>query len=318
MTPQNNPEPVRSNSSETVKNQGYRVVVPIFNDEQNEWLVRLGLNLARAKQGRVILVGLVLIPEGESLSIGAFQAQTRRATLDRLRAYFEGRPIQIKPRIRVVYEAWPSLARVVAHESADILVVPWEDKAHGSLLNIDLETLVNQLKCHVVVTSPKAPSQPDRILMPTRGGKEAPLALEVALSLAKAAGASITLLHVSGGQQDPASQKVYEELARMSQGDPWIKQELRVEGDAVVEILNQAEEYDLVIIGTGETSASSQQSVLGPVANQLRQKGIKPLLVVKTYQPPPLKQLASWRWAIPLPTTTTSVMVDKWQGCSVL
>lgn len=312
MTPQNNPELVRPNSSETVKNQGYRVVVPIFNDEQNEWLVRLGLNLARAKQGRVILVGIVLIPEGESLSVGTLQAQTRRATLDRLRAYFEGQPIQIKPRIRVVYEPWPSLARVVAHESADILVVPWEDKAHGALLNIDLETLVNQLKCHVVVTSLKAPSQPDRILMPTRGGKEAPLALEVALSLAKAAGASITLLHVSGGQQDPASQKVYEELARMSQGDPWIKQELRVEGDAVVEILNQAEEHDLVIIGTGETSASSQQSVLGPVANQLRQKGIKPLLVVKTYQPPPLKQLASWRWADPLPTTTTSVMVDKW------
>jgi glucosyl-3-phosphoglycerate synthase len=51
---------------------------------------------------------------------------------------------------------------------------------------------------------------------------------------------------------------------------------------------------------------------MGHTAYQLWQQGVRPLLVVKTYQPPPLEQLASWRWTEPLPTTTTSVLVDKW------
>jgi glucosyl-3-phosphoglycerate synthase len=312
MMQRDNVEPADLSQVEIVKSHNYGVVVPIFNDEQNEWMVRLGLNLARSQHGRVILVGVVLIPEGESLSMGMQQAQERRATLDRLRAYFEGQPVQIKPRIRVVHTMWPSLAKVVAQERADLLIVPWRDGAHTSYLPLGIEELVHTLQCNVVIASHKGPSLPDRILLPTRGGKEAPLALEVALALAKAAGAAITLLHVVGGQQISASQQVYEELVRMSQGDPWIKQEMRVEGDAVAEILRQAEQHDLVIIGASETSPASKQPALGPIALQLWQKGLRSLLVVKTYQPPPLDQLASWHWTDPLPTTAASVMVDKW------
>ncbi len=312
MTPKKNLDQLDANQTESIRNQNYSVVVPIFDDEPNEWLVRLGLNLAHAKQGRVILVGMVLIPEGESLSIGAMQAQARRATLERLRTYFEGRPIQVKPRIRVAHVPWPSLARVVAQERADVVLLPWFEAGHASLFKMELEKLVNNLKCHGVVVSPKVSLQPDRILLPTRGGKEAPLALEIALALAKAAGATITLLHVTSDQQPPTKPQVYNELARMSQGDPWIKQELRLEGDPIPEIVTQAQQHDLVIVGAGDSSPGSPQSAVGPIADQLWQKGIKPLMVVKMYQPPPLEKMAQWRWAGPLPTTTTSVMVDKW------
>src|SRR5262245_13606549 len=133
MTQETDTEQDDSSQTEFPQNQNYGVVVPIWSDEQNEGLVRLGLSLARPKQGRVILVGMVLIPEGESLSIGAAQAQARRATLERLRAYFEGQPLQIKPRIRVAYSPWPSLAPVVAHEHADLLLIPWSDGDNTSL-----------------------------------------------------------------------------------------------------------------------------------------------------------------------------------------
>jgi glucosyl-3-phosphoglycerate synthase len=163
------------------------------------------------------------------------------------------------------------------------------------------------------MASPVGPTRIERILMPTRGGKEAPLALEVALSLAQAAEATITLLHISGDQRsNPTREQVYEELARMSKGDPLIKQDLRVEGEAIPEILKQAQQHDLVIVGATETAPGSRQSVMGHTAYQLWQQGVRPLLVVKTYQPPPLEQLAHWRWTEPLPTTTTSVLVDKW------
>lgn len=312
MTSQNILDKVQSNPTEKTKSHNYSVVVPIFVDEQNEWLVRIGLNLARARQGRVILVGVVLVPEDESLSTGAAQAQARRATLERLRAYFEGQPILIKSRIRVVHVPWPPLAKIVARDQADALIIPWLGDETASLSNIELEELVSELKCHLIIASHKIPSQPDRILLPTRGGYEAALALEVALSLARAAGASITLFHVNSGQQIASRQQVYQELARMSQGDPLIRQELRVAGDALTEIISQAQQHDLVIIGAGETSPGENQPALGPIASQIWQKDVGPLLVVKTYQPPPVDQLASWGWAEPLPTTTTSVMVDRW------
>ena len=303
----------RLSQKETDIHQDYSIVVPILDDEPSEWRVQVGLNLARPKNGRVILVGVVAVPEGESLSAGAVHAQFRRAMLEHLRTSFIGQPIQIKPRIRVGHTPWPSLVRVVAEEQAKMIILPWPGKEGKPVATISLEELVNQLQCHLIMASQAGPIQPQRILMSTRGGKEAPLALEVALALARATAATITLLHISGDQPlNPASEQVYAELARMSQGDPWIRRDLRVEGEAIPEMLKQAQQHDLIIVGATDTAPGSKQSVSGQTAYQLWQQGVRPLLVVKTYQPPPLKQLASWRWTEPLPSTTTSVLVDKW------
>ncbi|HRV96194.1 MAG TPA: universal stress protein, partial [Anaerolineae bacterium] len=210
------------------RTSGFTVVVPIFDHQQAEWLVNTALALTRAQNGRVVLVGMVLVPEGESLTTGTIKAQASRATLDQIQDRFKSSPLYVKPRIRVVHEPWRALATIVAKEKANLVVLPWRQAENRELFAINLDNLLGHLDCHVVVVSGEAPPQLKNILMPMRGSQEAPLTLEVALSLAKASGAEITMLYATDDDHSPRSQQIYREMARISQGHPQIKRELRV------------------------------------------------------------------------------------------
>jgi len=293
------------------KTKGYTVVVPVFDREQAEWTVQVALDLAQARQGRVILVGMVLVPQGESLSTGAGKAQASRATLEYLREQFKGEPIYIKPRIRVVHEPWRSLTKVIDRERANLAIIPWRNEGTETIFAMALDELLNYLPCDVAIISGNAPPEIHRILMPIRGSREAPLTLQIALAMAKAINVGIIMLYASEADQNLYSQEVYNELARMSQPNPWIEQEVRVKGDVVSAILEQVRPGDLVIIGASEKTEEGQRQ-MGPVARRLRRVGVEPLIIVKTHRPPPLGQLTTWSRQQPLPATNTSVVVDKW------
>jgi hypothetical protein len=254
---------------------------------------------------------MVLVPEGESLSTGAGKAQASRATLEYLREQFKDEPLYIKPRIRVVHEPWRSLIKVIDRERANLAVIPWRNEGTETMFAVAIDELLNHLPCDVAIISGNAPLEIHRILMPIRGSREAPLTLQVALAMAKAINVGITMLYASEADQSLYSQEVYNELARMSQPNPWIEQEVRVKGDVVSAILEQVHPGDLVIIGASEKVAEGQKQI-GTVARRLRRAGVEPLIIVKTHRPPPLGQLTTWNRQQPLPATNTSVVVDKW------
>lgn len=305
-------EEIGSPKPKIARTSGFTVVVPIFDDQQAEWLVNTALALTRAQNGRVVLVGMVLVPEGESLTTGTIKAQTSRATLDRIQDRFKSNPIYVKPRIRVVHEPWRALATIVAKEKANLVVLPWRKEENRELFAINLDSLLGHLDCHVVVVSGEAPLQLKNILMPMRGSQEAPLTLEVALSLAKASGAEITMLYATDDDHSPRSQQIYREMARISQGHPQIKRELRVPADALTAILEQMEHHDLVIMGASEAAPGRGALAIGHIPRQLHKKASGPLMVVRTHRPPPLVEMGKWNKPEPLPATTTAVVVDKW------
>jgi glucosyl-3-phosphoglycerate synthase len=306
------PAKLLSAQNDPLKNVEYTIVVPIFDKEQAEWTVQVALDLARPQQGRVILVGMVLVPEGESLSTGAVRAQASRATLETLREQFKTEPLYIKPRIRVVHKPWQALARVIDKEQANLVVVPWRRGGTRPFFALEIDDLLGRFNCDVAVVSGDAPPQLDRILMPIRGSRESPLTLQAALAMAEALNVSIAMLYALEDDPSASSQKIYHELARMNQHNPWIEQELRVKGDVFSAILQEVRLGDLVIMGATETPPSQQKQAIGPLAHRLRRTGVEPLVIVKTYRPPPLTRLAAWSQARPLPATTTSVVVDKW------
>lgn len=293
--------------------QSFTVVVPILDDQQAEWLVQTALQLAKARSGRVVLVGIVMVPEHESLTTGTNRAQASRATLERLADQFQDQPLYIKPRIRVVYEPWRTLAKTVAKERANLVVLPWRSSGTHSLFATNLDTLLGHLDCHVVILSGEAPKELKRILLPMRGSQEAPLTLEVVLSVAKAAEAEITMLYATEADLSPRSQQIYREMARMTQGQPEIKRELRVPTtDTLSAILEQIKHHDLMIMGASEAAPGREALAVGRIPRQLQKEGIGPFMVVRTHRPPPLVEMDKWNRQEPLPPTTTSVLVDKW------
>ncbi len=293
--------------------QVYTVVVPIFDENMGEWAVQLALNLVETRQSsRVVLVGVVRIPAGESLSVGTLQAQNIRSVLENLRVRFAESPIYIKPRVRVVHEPWRSLASVVSKEQACLMLIPWPHGGAKALFGVKLGKLLEQLHCDVVVVNGQVSQNLNRILLPLRGSHESPLALKVALSLAKTTQAEITTLYAFADDQDAASRRVYREMSRMIQGNPLIKEELQVEENIDSAVIERSDDFDLTIIGVTDIASGGSGQPVGLLARRLRRASIGPLLIVKTHRPAPLEKLTGWNRPEPLPATPTSVMVDKW------
>lgn len=289
----------------------YTVIVPIFDDERAEWTVQIALDLARPKNGRVVLVGLVLVPEEKSLSTGTAEAQIRRSTLHKMKQKFEDEPVLIKPRIRVVHQTWRALTQVIATEKVDLAIIPWPRGGTRPFFAMELDSLLGHLNCHVVIVSGEPTKTPERILLPMRGSQEAPLMLEVALSMAKAREAKVTMLYAAADDESEASQKAYKEIARISQNNALIE-ERRVTDNIIPAIREQAHEHGLIIIGVTESPEGSELREIGRLARYLQQEEIGPLLVVKTHRPVPMQQLPKWDQAQPLPSTAVTVVVDRW------
>lgn len=300
------------NQTRPARNHHYTVVVPVLFEDQSDWTLQVAFDLARPRSGRVVLVGLVPVPAGASLSTGVGQARVRRARMEYLRVRFVDEPLLIKSRIRVTHDPWNSLARLVAEEKGNVVIIPWPREAGEPFFAVELEQLAARFNCHVIVASNDGPERAGRVLMPVRGSRETPLTLEVALSLVKAAGGKITMLYAAAADRHLGSQRVYRELARMSQGNRWIERELRVQSELGEAILSEATQHDLVVMGAAEALVPGSPAV-GFMAHRLAQEGVGPLLVVKSYQPLPLSQPSgTWSQDEPLPATPTSVMVDKW------
>lgn len=298
-------------ANSVAKRHIYTVLVPILDEKRAEWTIQVALDIAKPKNGRVVLVGMVLVPAEESLSMGTVTAQERRATLDNLSQKFKGEPVLIKPRIRVGHQTWRELASIIAKEKVDLALVPWPRGGTRPFFAMALDELLGHLNCHVVVVGGNTPNQQKKILLPIRGSQESPLMLEISLSLAQARKGSITMLYARTDDESETSQQIYNEMVRMIQGNPIVKEKRVTEG-IIPAIKEQVHEHDLIVMGVSEAPQGSELREIGQVARYLQNEDVGPLLVVKTHRPAPVQQMSEWDESLPLPTTFTSVTVDKW------
>lgn len=118
-----------------------------------------------------------------------------------------------------------------------------------------------------------------RILVGTDGSKTAARAVERAVAVAKAMGATLTILTVDD-EEDRARRTAQAEAAKHASSGVTI--DVRTaRGDAPTAILSEAEDHDLLVLGNkGMTGVS--RFVLGSVPNKVSHHAACSLLVVRT------------------------------------
>ena len=251
--------------------------------------------LAKAWNRQVLLLGLVVVPAGESLSTGARPAQNLRLELEGL-----AHPLDVQTAIRVAHHPWGEALSAVNADTDDLLLVH-----HASMLPADV---LRTLPCDVVVINGVIPATIQRILLPIRGGPYAELALRVALAFAENQAAEITVLHAVATEQrgDDPFQQFLRHLRELPQVTRWE----HVRGDAIKAIVRsvQGDAHQLLVLGA-IARAHPGDPPIGPTATRVLNEIAVPALVVKS------------RREFPAPTApepaepvdhTISVVVDKW------
>jgi len=257
------------------------------------------LEAARHLDAEIILVGVVVVPPDQSLSVGAVAARVLRKLL---RRYGKDERITSKSQIIVSYQPWNELSTLLQKEKPDLLCLEWD--SHFTALGVTTNEVLTRPPCDVALVRGKLPNKPKQILVPVRGGPHAELSLRVGLGLHPK---GVTALHLRKTDDPEAgSDAPFKGLDRVLKQMPDVQKQFAVTDDAAKLILEKAKQADVIILGTTNQPVTSSAS-LGPFADRILNEAHCAVIAVKSGRP-----LPQVNYDESAGVQAISILVDKW------
>ncbi|HSL27567.1 MAG TPA: glucosyl-3-phosphoglycerate synthase [Anaerolineales bacterium] len=261
------------------------------------------LSAARAIAGKgdIVLIGLVYIPEGESLSSGASQVRELRQTLRRL----AGTSHNVRwAEVFAAYRPWDEIIRITERHDPDLLILEYTCQLEA--LKVTPTQVLTHPPCDIAIVNSKIADGFNNALIPIRGGPYAELALRTALSMRHAHPTQVTTLHVVSQSRAQEQDAAFRGIELVLKNLPEVKKQQIVTDNPAETIFEASKQYDLIVMGASSRPAEEFTSI-GPVAERIMHESQCGVIVVKTKRPlltDPESEEAG--------QTAISVLVDKW------
>jgi glycosyltransferase involved in cell wall biosynthesis len=254
------------------------------------------LALARIIAEEVLLVGIVPIAEGESISAGSKPVREMRQHLLSL-----GRANKRdKSKVFISTSPWEELKNVIHCEEPDILVVEW--KGGKTTWGASISEMLTSPICNVAVVSGVLSAPPERVMVAVRGGPYAELALQLGMSL-NAKQLDVLHIDITGTKTDAP----FKGMKHILKHIPEVNLRSITTDDAVSAILEESGHYNAVVLGATARSTATGGSVIGPVAEKLLRVSSSATVIVRTRRPMS-EAMLNERAGV----NAISILVDKW------
>lgn len=251
----------------------------------------------------VMLVGVIPVKSGDSLSEGASPARHVRGTMRKLA---DGKRVKGRAHVHVSHDPWRDIVNAARTEKADLLVLGYDD--YMGAMGVSPEEVLASPPCDIALVRGPIPEEPVNLLMAIRGGPYAELALRLSLAIAQTRDATVTSLHLypPGAVGKKTWDAPFLGIGRVLASLNEISRREAETDDPGTGIIEASRDFDLVIMGaTGHIKGSKNS--LGPIADKVLQESPSGVIIVETKQPIPeiLESESVGQAAI-------SILVDKW------
>lgn len=267
-----------------------RVVLAGTSFDEITNLLPFAQALARVQKRELLLLGLVVVPQTESLSMGARPAQKFRQALEALVRQRGGHSL-----VRVAHCPWEEIQRSIGKMKKAVLIV-----RRNSAFPVQA---LQAIPCNVIIVNGTVVGKIKKILLPIRGGPSAAMALRVALALAQTHRAQIAILHAA--PKETLAEKPYQRFLAHLKNLPEITRWIDAHGDPARAILRVARVLKPQVIIMGAISRPQPgDPPIGPTATRVADEANAVTLIVRAKReevthPSPVDY-------------TISVVVDKW------
>lgn len=264
-----------------------KILVPLANPNTAPDLIRLAAGIIHGGAGEALALGVVEVPENESLSEGAVLARQQRRLLEKVLDIGLAENVDIRTVVRIARKAWQGIRDEVLEEHVDLVLMGWHGELKGEdrIFGETIEELLKTPPCNVAVVKQRGLGRIQRILLPARGGPHAELALRIAVSISGRFESAVTVLHVEPeGQFEEAlhGEEAFAEFARHCQ-EVCRARLISVASDSIVEaILEEARKHELVIMGATEHPETSGQYLFGQIPEEVVAQADATVMVVKS------------------------------------
>jgi glucosyl-3-phosphoglycerate synthase len=243
----------------------FKLLLPVLDDQAIGDMLPLAATLAGARQGDIVLLGVVEVPPDQPLSAGVVAAQQRREVLHQLTRQMD---LPIVAGVRVARSFYEGVADAVQETGARLLLLGWHGAAFSPerVFGPPIEQLFARPPCDMIVIKQQHPPGPLRILLPTNGGPHLQLGADIAAALAHATNGSVTVL-VATDARYPLEPAMLGRLRRLEQA-PYVARYIERETAPLPAIAEEAASHDVVIVGATGHRFSSHLPV-GPIGEAL-------------------------------------------------
>ncbi len=267
----------------------YPIVVAVSNPDTARDLMGFGARIAQQRDGHIILLQVVAVPEDQPLDSGRDLAQERQALLEELID-------EAATTMNVQAEGVTRLARAVSQgindtcqeEGAQLVVMGWHKREHvagGGRLGDILDDVIEHAQCDVAVVHGDWNGKIGKVLVPAAGGPNAPRAAELALDLIDPEG-EVTLLNIARKNAD--SSQVQDARILLNTLKARLTEPHRVRTlvhparSPSAGIIETCETHDAMLMGASEQGFLEDQW-FGPLVLQVARESDLPLALIRNY-----------------------------------
>jgi len=264
----------------------YTVLVSLAYPDSLKTMMTLATAIARGEGGEVLALHVEKALEPESPLL------TEAVT-------YHSAEVPVHPLRRLGRDPGEGIVATAVERKADLLLLGWlgHTRSRGTLMGLVLDYVIEHTPCDLAVVRDRGLEQIRRILIPTAGGPHAVLAAKIALAIAEAWEATVTLLHVCRPGAGRAGRKrgeriIEHTLAGLRTRRP-VERKL-IYAEVVPGVIEESKDYDLVLVGATE-ARFFQYILFGNIPRAIAKGCPKTVMMVKRRIEPPLK---SWlrRW----------------------
>lgn len=276
-----------------------KILVPALSCDPGEPLIPLAHSLSEGRQ--VLVLGIVPVEANHSLSEAAAQTQELRTKLRQSVAELGGR---LWPKIVASHHPEYEITAFIAEQNIDLMVLPWLNRP--SIYKSMVEAVLERAACNIILLQGSPPKPKGDVLIVLRPGPDSELALRLGLNLTRSGDHTITTLRPTGMADVELDDNATLGLEQVLQHLPQVQDAVLLADDPSQAILEQAEHFDLVIVGASDHSNDSGVTI-DQITQRLLDDSPCPVMITRAQTQPALAPRSDLTGL-----EAISILVDKW------
>ncbi len=269
----------------------FRILLPVANPNNLEKLIELAATIAKEKDGEVILLRVVTVPEQlPPTSYDESKIEEEETFLKRARTLAERYEVPSHSIIRV----GPNIARAILesarHHRVNLIMLGWKGYSTSAerILGSVTDAIVTHARADIMLVKLVGDANFKRILLPTAGGEHAQWAEQYGAAIADAFEGGLTVCQVALPKSD-ANGSRQEALdaakARIREINPDVSVESKVvKANSVTKgIVEAATDHDTIMLGAANQGFNASSVLFGNIPESVAREADKTVIMVKHY-----------------------------------
>ena len=274
----------------------FRILVPVANPATAEGLIEFAGRLAKVKDGEVILLHALRVPQQLPPSAARGLIADARPVIDKVALFAEKRGIPVSSLVRIAHRrVWKAIVDTIEEYQVDFVVMGWrgESKDKTTAVGRNIDQVVKHANCDAAILQNTTEADVARALVPIAQPFQGELMLLAARMLTKPDGGRIDMLHVNKpGDADTAkttetiqaieamAEKAKQQKAKQAEAKDSVVSVLRAEHALPFEeIVRRSQTYDVLVMGSAPQSWL-HRSVFAPGARHIATRVACPVVLV--------------------------------------